>query len=332
MRILVTGGCGFIGSNFIRLVLGRYQDYSIINLDKLTYAGTTANPGPDVDSDSRYRFVKGDICDPVLVDELVGQVDAVVHFAAETHVDRSIINPGEFVMTNVVGTQILLDACLRHGGVRFHHISTDEVFGELGETGRFTEETPYSPRSPYSASKAAADHLVRAFFYTHGMHVTISNCSNNYGPRQFPEKLLPLFITNLLEGKKVPVYGKGLNVRDWIYVDDHNEGVLKILHEGRAGETYCLGGASEKRNIDITTMILEAFGKGFEMVEYVTDRKGHDFRYAIDFTKINNDLGWSPTRSFDQGLEETIAWYRENPGWWEPLKRRTIDRITDKQK
>ncbi len=301
MKLLVTGGAGFIGSNFILYILKKYKNYEIVNLDKLTYAGNKANL-LSVENDTRYKFVKGDICNKKLVNSLIKGVDAVVHFAAESHVDRSILYADEFVKTNVLGTQVLLDAALRKGRKRFCHISTDEVFGELGPTRKFNENTPYQPRSPYSASKTAADHLVKAYFHTFELPVTISNCSNNYGSFQFPEKLIPLFITNLIEGKKVPVYGKGLNVRDWIHVDDHNEGVDLILHKGRVGETYCLGGDAEMKNIDITNMILKEFGYGNEMVEFVQDRKGHDFRYAIDFTKIKKELGWQPRHTFEQGL------------------------------
>jgi len=330
MKILVTGGCGFIGSNFILYMLKKYPNYSIINLDKLTYAGNKENLR-SIKNNPRYKFVQGDICDKKLVNSLVKEVDTIVHFAAESHVDRSILHADEFVKTNVIGTQILLDAALRNGKKRFHHISTDEVFGELGKEGKFSETTPYNPRSPYSASKAAADHLVRAYYYTYDLPITISNCSNNYGPFQFPEKLIPLFITNLMEGKKVPVYGKGLNVRDWIHVDDHNEAVDLILHKGKIGETYCMGGNAEMKNIEITKMILKEFNKGDEMIEFVADRKGHDFRYAIDFIKIKNELGWTPKHSFEQGLKETIQWYKDNEGWWKPLKERVIERITKKQ-
>jgi len=330
MKILVTGGCGFIGSNFIIQVLEKHPRYKIVNLDKLTYAGNKKNL-VTVENDPRYSFVKGDICDKKLVNALMKGADAVVHFAAESHVDRSILFADEFVKTNVIGTQVLLDAAVRHGGVRFHHISTDEVFGELGPGDKFREATPYNPRSPYSASKAAADHLVRAYYHTFKLPVTISNCSNNYGPYQFPEKLIPLFITNLIEGKKVPVYGKGLNVRDWINVRDHNEAVDLILHKGKIGDTYCLGGDAEMKNIDITKMILKEFGFGREMMEFVKDRKGHDFRYAIDFTKIQKELKWRPSHNFEQGLKETINWYRNNEKWWKPLKAGIIKNITAKQ-
>jgi dTDP-glucose 4,6-dehydratase len=330
MKLLVTGGCGFIGSNFILDILKKYPNYKIINLDKLTYAANKENL-VSIENDPRYTFVKGDICDKKLVNPLVKEVDAVVHFAAESHVDRSILQADDFIKTNVIGTQVLLDAALRNGKKRFHHISTDEVFGALGKIGKFSETTPYNPQSPYSASKAAADHLVRAYHNTFGLPVTISNCSNNYGQYQFPEKLIPLFITNLMEGKKVPVYGKGLNIRDWIHVQDHVEAIDLILHKGKIGETYCVGGDAEMKNIEITKMILAAFGYGDEMIEYVKDRKGHDFRYAIDFTKIKNELGWQPKHTFEQGLKETIRWYKQNEQWWKPLKQRIIENITKKQ-
>ncbi len=319
MKILVTGGCGFIGSNFILYILNKYPNYSVINLDKLTYAGNKENL-KSIENNPKYEFVQGDICDKELVNSLVKKVDAIIHFAAESHVDRSIANAGEFVKTNVLGTQILLDAALRNGKKRFHHISTDEVFGTLGKEEKFSEITPYNPHSPYSASKAASDHLVRAYFDTFALPITISNCSNNYGPYQFPEKLIPLFITNLIEGKKVPIYGNGLNVRDWIHVEDHNKGIDLILHKGKIGETYCLGGNEEKTNIEITKMILEQFGCVEEMIEYVEDRKGHDFRYAIDFSKVQKELGWSPEYNFEQGLKATIEWYKNNQDWWKRLK------------
>lgn len=329
MKLLVTGGAGFIGSNFILYILKKYPDYEIINLDKLTYAGNKENL-KDVQNDSRYKFVLGDICNKALVDAIVKEVDVIVHFAAESHVDRSILKSDEFVRTNVLGTQILLDSALRNGNKRFHHISTDEVFGSLGKEGKFSEKTYYNPHSPYSASKAASDHLARAYFDTFKLPITISNCSNNYGPYQFPEKLIPLFITNLIDNKKVPIYGKGENVRDWVHVYDHNEAVDLILHKGKIGETYCIGGDSELRNIDITKMILEAFGKGEEMIEYVDDRKGHDLRYAIDFSKIKNELGWFPRKDFQEGLKETINWYKNNEYWWKPLKEKVIKDITKK--
>ena len=330
MKLLVTGGCGFIGSNFILHMINKYPDYQIINLDKLTYAGNKANL-VSVEKNPQYEFVEGDICDAKLVDECMKKVDAVVHFAAESHVDRSILFASEFVKTNVLGTQVLLDSALRNGIKRFHHISTDEVFGELGETGKFSEITAYNPRSPYSASKAGSDHLVRAYFATFGLPVTISNCSNNYGPYQFPEKLLPLFITNLIDSKKVPVYGKGQNIRDWIHVIDHCEAIDLILHKGKIGETYCVGGNAELTNMQITKMILDEFGFGEEMITYVEDRKGHDFRYAIDFSKIQKELGWVPKYSFELGLKETIKWYKENENWWRSLKEKVITNVTQKK-
>jgi len=330
MKILVTGGCGFIGSNFILHILEKYPAYKIVNLDKLTYAGNKQNL-VSVEKDSRYEFVQGDICDSAVVDECMKKVDAVVHFAAESHVDRSILFASEFVRTNVLGTQVLLESALKNGKKRFHHVSTDEVFGELGAEGKFSETTPYAPRSPYSASKASSDHLVRAYFHTYGLPITISNCSNNYGPFHFPEKLIPLFITNLIDGKKVPVYGAGQNVRDWLHVKDHADAIDLILHKGRLGETYCVGGNEELKNIDITKMILDAFNVGDEMVEYVQDRKGHDFRYAIDFSKLNKELGWMPRYDFESGLRETIEWYKKNEAWWRPLKQKVIENVTKKE-
>ncbi|MEK6914074.1 MAG: dTDP-glucose 4,6-dehydratase [Nanoarchaeota archaeon] len=323
MKLLVTGGCGFIGSNFINYIFKKYPDYSIINLDKLTYAGNLENL-KNIEKNSNYKFVHGDICNKELVNYLIKEVDAIIHFAAESHVDRSILNSEEFIKTNILGTQILLDAALRNGKKRFHHISTDEVFGALGSEGKFNENTSYNPHSPYSASKAGADHLVRAYFDTHKLPITISNCSNNYGSYQFPEKLIPLFITNLIEGKQLPVYGKGENIRDWIYVDDHNEAIDLIIHKGKYGETYCIGGDSEIKNIEITRFILKEFGMGEEMIDYIEDRKGHDFRYAIDFSKIKNELGWHPKINFEEGLKKTIEWYKENEWWWKPLKKKVL--------
>jgi dTDP-glucose 4,6-dehydratase len=320
MKILVTGGAGFIGSNFIRYWLKNNPDDEIVNLDLLTYAGNLANL-EDIEKNSNYKFVKGDIGDAGLVGEIVKNKDLIVHFAAESHVDRSIMDSGNFIRTNVEGTMALLDIAKNNGGIRFHHISTDEVFGALGQNDpKFNEKTSYDPRSPYSASKAAADHLVRAYYHTHKLPITISNCTNNYGPYQFPEKLIPLFITNLLENKKVPVYGEGKNIRDWIYVDDHNSGVEAIIKKGKIGETYCLGGNNEITNIEITRMILAAIEKGEEMIEYVADRKGHDFRYAMDCSKIKNELGWEPKTKFSEGLAATIEWYKNNKEWWQNIK------------
>ncbi|MCX6798317.1 MAG: dTDP-glucose 4,6-dehydratase [Candidatus Falkowbacteria bacterium] len=321
MKILVTGGAGFIGSNFIHYWLNKYPGDEIITLDLLTYAGNLDNL-KDVATKPNYKFVKGDICDSNLVNDLVVGLDLIVHFAAESHVDRSILNSADFIKTNIEGTRVLLDAAKNNGGIRFHHISTDEVFGSLAlDAPKFTEDSGYDPHSPYSASKAAADHLVRAYFHTHKLPITISNCSNNYGPYQYPEKFIPLFITNLIQGKKVPVYGQGVNVRDWIHVDDHNRGVDLIIKKGRIGETYCLGGNSEKTNLEITKEILKLMGQGEEMIEYVTDRPGHDLRYAIDFAKANKELNFSPQRDFSAGLQETITWYKTNQWWWEKVKK-----------
>lgn len=321
MRLLVTGGAGFIGSNFIHYWLKNYPDDQIVNLDVLTYAGNLDNL-KDVATDSRYRFVKGDITDYDLVDDLMKNTDLVVHFAAESHVDRSIKNSADFIRTNVEGTRVLLEAAKDNGGVRFHYISTDEVFGSLGLSDpKFNEKTPYDPRSPYSASKAAADHLVRAYYHTYKLPITISNCSNNYGPYAHPEKMIPLFITNLLEGKKVPVYGEGQNIRDWIQVDDHNRGVDLIIKKGKIGETYCLGGNSEKTNLEITRLILEIMGQDETMVEHVPDRLGHDLRYAIDFSKAQRELGFAPEIDFAAGLQATVEWYKNNAWWWKKIKK-----------
>lgn len=322
MKILVTGGLGFIGSNFIRYWLNNNPGDEITNLDKITYAGNPANL-KDLENDSRYKFAKGDIADRDLVFSLTKGLDLIVHFAAESHVDRSILDSADFIKTNVEGTRVLLEAAKENGLIRFHHISTDEVFGSLGPNdSRFDEKTPYDPRSPYSASKAASDHLVRAYYHTHNLPITISNCSNNYGPYQYPEKLIPLFVTNLMEGKKVPVYGQGSNIRDWIHVLDHNRGVEAIIKKGRLGETYCLGGNSEKSNLVITKEIIALMGQGEEMIEYVSDRKGHDFRYAIDYSKAEKELGWKPEISFTTGLKETVDWYKNNEAWWRPLKNK----------
>ncbi len=319
-KILVTGGAGFIGSNFIHYWLENNPEDKIVNLDVLTYAGNKDNLG-SLENNSNYEFVHGDIRDASLVNKLVAETDLIVHFAAETHVDRSIKKASEFIKTNVEGTMNLLEAARRHGNIRFHHISTDEVFGELSPGDPpFREDTPYSPRSPYSASKAGSDHLVRSYFYTHQLPVTISNCSNNYGPYQFPEKLIPLFITNLIEGKKVPVYGEGKNIRDWIHVDDHNRGVELITKKGRIGETYCLGGGKELSNLEITKKILKIMEKGEEFIEYVEDRPGHDFRYAIDYSKAKKELDWEPELNFEQGLKATAEWYQNNSEWWKKLK------------
>ncbi|MBU4454907.1 dTDP-glucose 4,6-dehydratase [Patescibacteria group bacterium] len=320
MKILVTGGAGFIGSNFIHYWLKKYPDDKIINLDVLTYAGNLENL-KDIEDNKNYQFIRGDICDATLVNELVKAVDLIVHFAAESHVDRSILNSSDFIRTNVEGTRVLLDAAKNAGGIRFHHISTDEVFGSLKpDDAKFNENTPYDPRSPYSASKASSDHLVRAYYHTHKLPITISNCTNNYGPYQFPEKIIPLFITNLLDEKKVPVYGEGRNIRDWIYVDDHNAGVDAVIHKGKIGETYCLGGGNELTNLEITKKILKLMNKGEEMIEYVVDRPGHDFRYAMDISKAKDELGWQPEMDFNHSLTKTVEWYKNNQEWWRRLK------------
>jgi len=320
MKILVTGGAGFIGSNFIRYWLKKYPADNIVNLDVLTYAGNLENLR-DLENNKNYKFIKGDICDEVLVNEVVKDFDLIVHFAAESHVDRSIIDCRDFIRTNVEGTKNLLDAARNNRGIRFHHVSTDEVFGSLGPDDRpFNENTPYDPKSPYSASKAASDHLVRAYWHTYKLPITISNCSNNYGPYQFPEKIIPLFITNLLENKRVPVYGQGENVRDWIYVDDHNAGVDAVIKKGRIDETYCLGGGCELTNLELTKKILKALDKGEEMIDFVPDRPGHDLRYAMDYSKAKKELGWQPTVDFGEGLKKTIDWYKNNQSWWRNVK------------
>lgn len=321
MKLLVTGGAGFIGSNFIHYWLKNYPDDQIINFDILTYAGNLENLH-DIENNQNYKFIKGDITDEDLVNETVKGIDLIVHFAAESHVDRSIKNSANFIKTNVEGTRVLLEAAKNNGNIRFHHISTDEVFGSLAfDAPKFTEKTPYDPRSPYSASKAAADHLVRAYYHIHKLPITISNCSNNYGPYQYPEKLIPLFVTNLISDKLVPVYGSGRNIRDWIHVDDHNRGIDFIIKKGKIGETYCLGGDSEKSNLEITALIIKYMGKGEEVIEHVADRLGHDLRYAIDFSKAKNELGWEPQIDFQTGLEQTINWYKNNIAWWQKLKK-----------
>lgn len=322
MKLLVTGGAGFIGSNFILYWIKNYPTDQIVNLDKLTYAGNLSNL-KEVENNPNYSFVQGDICDSQSVNSAMSGVDIVVHFAAESHVDRSIMQPDEFVKTNVVGTQILLNAALKNNIKRFHHISTDEVFGDLplDPTKKFSENTPYDPHSPYSASKAGSDHLVKAYHRTYGLPVTISNCSNNFGPYQFPEKVIPLAITNVLEGKKIPIYGDGLYVRDWLYVEDHCRAIDLILNQGKIGETYCVGGMTEDiSNLEVAKKILEILGKSEDNIKFVKDRPGHDRRYAVDWTKINKELGWSPLHSFSEWLEKTVKWYSENTLWWESIK------------
>jgi len=324
MNLLVTGGAGFIGSNFILYWLKRYPEDKIVNLDKLTYAGNIENL-KDVEDNKNYKFVKGDICDGELIDDLMKNenIDVVVHFAAESHVDRSILDPAPFIKTNIIGTYTLLEAALKNKIKRFHHVSTDEVFGSLALNSKekFNENTPYAPRSPYSASKASADHLVRAYYYTYNLPVTISNCSNNFGPYQFPEKLIPLAITNILEGKKVPIYGDGLYVRDWLFVEDHCTAIDLIIHKGKIGETYLIGGMTEDiSNINVVRKILKIMGKGEEWIEFVKDRPGHDRKYRIDWSKINKELGWYPKHDFDSALKFTVDWYTKNQDWWKKIK------------
>jgi len=324
MRLLLTGAAGFIGSHYVRSLLSNRDGVdgssvtAVTVLDKLTYSGNRANLAP-VERDSRLRFVEGDICDAGLVDDLMPGHDAVVHFAAESHVDRSIVGAAPFVITNVLGTQTLLDAALRHGVGRFVHISTDEVYGSI-ETGSWIETWPLSPNSPYSAAKAGAELLALAYHRTHKLDVVVTRCSNNYGPYQFPEKVIPLFVTNLLDGLPVPLYGDGGNVRDWLHVADHCAGIDLALRKGRAGEVYNIGGGTELTNKELTARLLDACGAGWDSVQEVVDRKGHDRRYSLDITKISTELGYSPAYDFDRGLAETIEWYRRNRAWWEPLK------------
>ena len=314
MKILVTGGAGFIGSCFIRYMLGKYPDYKIINLDALTYAGNLESLD-DIKDNPNYSFVRGNICNFELVSMIMDNVDAVINFAAESHVDRSITGPEIFVETNIKGTLNLLQCAKQSNVPRYIQISTDEVYGTLGETGYFTEDTPLAPNSPYSASKASADLLVRSYFETYKMPVIITRCSNNYGPYQYPEKLIPFFISLLLRGEKVPVYGDGLNVRDWLYVYDHCSAIDAVLHNGRVGEVYNIGGNNEKSNLEITRLILNALDKGEDSIRFVDDRPGHDRRYAMCSDKIQNELGWHPSVTFEEGLNNTIDWYLHNQEW-----------------
>jgi len=322
MRLLVTGGAGFIGSNFVR----RIFDGTIIGishvtvLDKLTYAGTLTNLEAVVDNPN-FEFIKGDICDHKVINEIIPKIDAIVNFAAESHVDRSIASASEFVETNIRGVQVLLDAVKNYNqDIRFIQVSTDEVYGSIAE-GSWDENSPLLPNSPYSASKAGGEMLARSYFKTHGLNVLITRCSNNYGPNHFPEKLIPLFITNLLENKPIPVYGTGGNVRDWLHVDDHCQGIEKVLKLGKAGEIYNIGGGKELANIDITNLILTEMGKSDSEIEFVEDRKGHDFRYSVNHSKITNELGYAPKVEFMNGLKQTIDWYKKNERWWKPLKK-----------
>jgi len=331
--ILVTGGAGFIGSHLVRRLVTGYPNRHIVNLDALTYAGNLASLA-DIEGRPNYTFVRADICDAEAIAHVFEQhrPDAVIHLAAESHVDRSILDPMAFVRTNVIGTGVLLNAARQlwqdRTDVRFYHVSTDEVFGSLGAEGFFTESTPYDPRSPYSASKAASDHLVRAYAHTYHLPVVISNCSNNYGPFQFPEKLIPVMIQNAVEGKPLPVYGKGENVRDWLWVDDHCAAIEVILHRGRVGDTYCIGGKNEWKNLDLVHLLCQIVdrklartpGTTAQQITFVTDRPGHDLRYAIEPTKLEHELGWSPSVTFEQGLEKTVDWYLANQGWIDQVR------------
>ncbi|QZE12903.1 dTDP-glucose 4,6-dehydratase [Halosquirtibacter laminarini] len=343
-KLLVTGGAGFIGSHLVRLFVNKYTDYQIVNLDALTYAGNLANL-KDVEEAPNYTFVKGDILDEKLLDHLFTtyRFDGVIHLAAESHVDRSIEDPLSFVKTNILGTVNLLNAAKKHwnGDYQkklFYHISTDEVYGSLGEEGFFTEETAYMPHSPYSASKASSDHLVRSYHDTYGMPIVISNCSNNYGPNQFPEKLIPLFIHNIVNNKPLPVYGKGENIRDWLYVEDHATAIDLIFHQGKCGETYNIGGFNEWTNIDLIRLMCQLtdeklgrdIGSSEALITYVTDRAGHDLRYAIDATKLNRELGWKPSLQFQEGLSKTIDWYLSNTAWMEEVTSGAYQEYYDK--
>jgi dTDP-glucose 4,6-dehydratase len=333
MKVLITGGAGFIGSNFVRYWLRKHPEDTVVNFDALTYAGNESSL-KDVAENPQYSFIQGDICDWEAVERAMDGVDTVVHFAAESHVDRSIENPMAFVKTNVEGTAMLLNAAVKHNVKRFHHISTDEVFGALalGSETKFDEFTPYDPHSPYSASKAGSDHLVRAYFDTFDLPVTITNCSNNYGPYHYPEKLFPLAITNILEGKNVPVYGDGLYVRDWLYVEDHCSAIEAVLLNGKIGETYLVGGLTEDiSNIDVVKLMLQMLGATEDRIEYVKDRPGHDRRYAVDWSKINRELGWKPAVTFEEGLQQTIEWYKNNEWWWKPIKSGEYQKYYDQQ-
>jgi dTDP-glucose 4,6-dehydratase len=320
VTVLVTGGAGFIGSNFVLYLLEKYPQFHVINLDKLTYAGNLDNL-KSVENHPNYTFIKGDICDEKLVEEIVaGGVDYLINFAAESHVDRSITDPGIFVRTNVLGTQVLLEAAKKYGVKKYIQISTDEVYGSLDKEGYFTETSPLTPNSPYSASKASADLFVRAYYKTFGLNVNITRCSNNYGPYQFPEKLIPLMISNALEGKELPVYGDGLYVRDWLYVEDHCRAIDVVMRQGKPGEIYNIGGSNEKTNLEIVKLILRELNKPESLIRFVKDRPGHDRRYAIDSSKIQKELNWKPQYDFLSGLKLTIQWYQEHVDWWRKIK------------
>ena len=343
-KILITGGAGFIGSHVIRLFVNKYPDYAIVNLDALTYAGNLENLR-DIENAPNYSFVKGDITDDTFINQLFADhsFDAVIHLAAESHVDRSILDPLSFVKTNVIGTAVLLNAAKQSWknmeGKLFYHVSTDEVYGSLGETGFFTEETPYDPRSPYSASKASSDHLVSAYFHTYGLPMVISNCSNNYGSHQFPEKLLPLMINNIVHSKPLPIYGKGENVRDWLWVNDHARAIDVIFHHGKLGDTYNIGGFNEWKNIDIVHLLCSIMdkklgrtdGESAKLITYVKDRAGHDMRYAIDATKLNKELGWEPSLQFEEAMDKTIDWYLANPEWIQSVTSGSYKQYYDQQ-
>ncbi|GIO12259.1 dTDP-glucose 4,6-dehydratase [Cohnella xylanilytica] len=323
MNLLVTGGAGFIGSNFVHYILDKYSNYKVVNLDLLTYAGNLGNL-VDVEQNPNYTFVKGDIANRELIDHLIKvyKINTIINFAAESHVDRSITDPDIFIKNNILGTQALLDVFRKNRDQvnKYVQISTDEVYGSLGDTGYFTEETPLAPNSPYSASKAGADLIVRSYYETFGLNTNITRCSNNYGPYHFPEKLIPLMITNALENKFLPVYGNGDNVRDWLHVKDHCSAIDLVMHKGRPGEVYNIGGHNERKNIEIVEQIIEKLGKSRDLIRFVKDRLGHDKRYAIDPSKITNELGWQPSYTFDTGIVETIEWYVKNKDWWQKIK------------
>jgi dTDP-glucose 4,6-dehydratase len=322
MTILVTGGCGFIGSNFIRYILNKYLSYKIINLDALTYAGNKDNL-KDIESDRRYQFIQGRIEDPDTVTEALRDCDIIVNFAAESHVDRSIVNAQPFLITNVIGLQVLLNVAKSPGIKKFIHLSTDEVYGSLEtDNGYFREDNSLSPNSPYSASKAAGDLLIRSYIKTYKFPAIIIRPSNNYGPYQFPEKLIPLMVANLIDKKPVPVYGKGINIRDWLYVEDTCSAIDLIMHKGNLGEIYNVGSANERRNIEVVKKVISLMGMGEDFIQFVHDRPGHDYRYAVDFSKLKEELGWLPEINFDIGIEKTIRWYKSNEWWWRPLKKR----------
>lgn len=332
MKLLVTGGAGFIGSNFVIYMLQQYPAYEIVNMDALTYAGNLENLR-SVENNANYTFIKGDIANKEAVEQIFDQhqIEVVVNFAAESHVDRSILEPEVFVNTNVLGTQVLLDAAKKHNVTKFVQVSTDEVYGSLGETGLFTEETPLAPNSPYSASKAGGDLLVRAYHETFGLPVNITRCSNNYGPFQFPEKLIPLMISRALNDVALPVYGDGLNIRDWLYVEDHCSAIDLVIHKGVNGEVYNIGGNNERTNVHIVQKILQELGKPESLISYVDDRPGHDRRYGIDPTKIMNELGWKPKHNFETGIKETIQWYLDNKEWWQRIQSGVYREYVTKQ-